>query len=62
MYIKKTMMWLLLMEQTDGVEIKLGRKRREYRLPEIPDFGLDAYCTENNTVKEFCGCFCHANN
>ena len=40
----KTMMWLMHMEQTDGVTIKLGRNGREYRLPELACFSVDGYC------------------
>jgi hypothetical protein len=40
-YSKKAMMWLLHMEQTDGVEIMHGRNGREYRLPKLPRFSVD---------------------
>jgi hypothetical protein len=58
-YSKKAMMWLLHMEQTDGVEIKHARNGREYRLPELPRFSVDGYCPETNTAYEFFGCFHH---
>ena len=35
-YSKKAIMWLLHMEQNDGVVIKHSRNGREYRLPELP--------------------------
>jgi hypothetical protein len=49
-YSKKAIMWLLNMEQTDGVVIKHARNGREYRLPELPHFSVDGYCAETNTV------------
>jgi len=52
-------MWLLHMEQTDGVAIKHARNGREYRLSELPHFSVDGYCTETNTVYEFFGCYWH---
>jgi hypothetical protein len=50
-------MWLLHMEQTDGVAIKHARNRREYRLREWAHFSVDGYCAETNTVYEFFECF-----
>jgi G:T-mismatch repair DNA endonuclease (very short patch repair protein) len=47
------------MEQTDGVAIKHARNRREYRLPELPLFGVDGYCVETNKIYEFFGCYWH---
>ena len=47
------------MEQTDGVAIKHARNGREYRLPELPHFSVDSYCTDTNTVYEFFGCYFH---
>jgi len=35
-YSKKAMMWLLHMQQTDGVKIRHGRNGREYKPPELP--------------------------
>ena len=52
-YSKKAMMWLLRMELTDDVVIKHARNRREYRLSELPQFSVDGYCAETNTVYEF---------
>ena len=52
-------MWLLHMEQTDGVVIKHARNGRQYRLPELPHFSVDGYCAESNTVCELCGCYWH---
>ena len=43
-YSKKAIMWLLHMEQTDGVATKHARNGREYRLPELPHFSVDGYC------------------
>jgi len=59
MYSKKTMMWLLHLEETNGVEIKHARNGSEYRPPELPQFSVDSYCQESITVYEFYGCFCH---
>ena len=58
-YSKKVIMWLLHMEQTDGVAIKHARNEREYRLCELPHFSVDCYCAETNTVYEFIGCYWH---
>jgi len=60
-YSKKALMWLLQMEETDGVQIMHCRKVYEYRLPELPRFSVDGYCPETNTVYEFFGCFWHRN-
>jgi G:T-mismatch repair DNA endonuclease (very short patch repair protein) len=49
-------MWLMHMEQTDGVEIIHGR---EYRLPELPRLSVYGYCPETNTAYVFFGCFHH---
>ena len=43
-YSNKAIMWLLQMEQTNGVVIKHARYEREYRLPELPHFSVDGYC------------------
>ena len=43
-------MWLLHMEQTEGVEIKHARNGREYSLPELLHFSVDGYCPETNIV------------
>ena len=54
-------MWLLHMEQKDGVKIKHGRNGREYKVPELPHFSVDGYYTETKTIYEFNGCFHHGN-
>jgi len=46
-------MWLLHMEQTDGVKVMHGRNGREYTLPEMPCFSVDGYCLETRTIYEF---------
>jgi hypothetical protein len=58
-YSKKAIMWLLQMEQTDGVTINHARNGREYRIPELPHFSVDGYCAETNTIYEFFGCYWH---
>jgi G:T-mismatch repair DNA endonuclease (very short patch repair protein) len=58
-YSKKALMWLLHMEQVDDCQIMHARNGREYRLPELPHFGVDGYCAETRTVYEFLGCFYH---
>jgi hypothetical protein len=58
-YSKKPIMWLLHMEQTDGVAIKHARNGREYKLPDLPHFSVDGYCAITNTVYEFFGCYFH---
>jgi len=58
-YSKKALMWLLHMEETDGVQIMHCRKGRKYRLPELPNYSVDSYCLETNTIYEFIGCFWH---
>ena len=35
------------------------RNGREYRVPELPNFIMDGYCPENNTIYEFFACFWH---
>jgi len=52
-------MWLLHMEQTDGVKIMHGRNGREYKVPELSHFSVDGYCPETRTIYEFCGCYFH---
>ena len=39
-------MWLLHMEQTDGVNIMHGLSGREYKLPDLPRFSADGYYLE----------------
>jgi G:T-mismatch repair DNA endonuclease (very short patch repair protein) len=53
------MMWLVYREQIDGCRIRHGRNGREFRLPELPNFSADGYCTETKTVYEFNGCYWH---
>jgi len=48
-------MWLLHMEEEDNCKILHIRKVREYRLPELPHYSVDGYCTETRTVFEFIG-------
>ena len=60
-YIKKAVMWLMYTEQTYGVKIKHGRNGRECRLPELPNFSVDGYCPQTNTIYEFSDCFWHGN-
>ena len=52
-------MWLLNMEETDGVQIMLLRNGREYRLPELPYFSVHGYSPETRTIYEFFSCFWH---
>ena len=57
-------MWLLHMEETDGVQIMHCRNGREYRLPELPNFSVEDYCPETNTIYEYFAVFgtgIHAN-
>ena len=58
-YSKKTLMWLLHIEETEGVKIMHCRNGREYKQPEIPRFSVDGYCPDTNTVYDFFGCFWH---
>jgi G:T-mismatch repair DNA endonuclease (very short patch repair protein) len=58
-YSRKAMMWLVYREQTDECRIRHGRNGREYRLPELPNFSVDGFCEETNTVYEFNGCYWH---
>jgi len=53
------LMWLLHMEQLDGVKIKHARSGRECSLPELPRYSVDGYCSETRTIYEFLGCFWH---
>jgi len=59
MYSKKSLMWLLHMEQTDGVKIMHCRNWREYSLSDLPSCSVDVYCPETNKVYEFFGSFRH---
>ena len=59
-YSKKSLMWLVYREKTDGCcKILHGRNGREYRLPELPHFSVDGFCQETRTVYEFLGCYYH---
>ena len=50
-------MWLLHMEQIEGVDIKHVRNGHEYRLSELPHYGVCGYCAETYTIYEFFGCY-----
>ena len=55
-YSKKSLMWLVYREKTDGRRrILHGSNGREYRLPELPHFSDDGFCPETRTVYEFHG-------
>jgi len=56
-YSKKALMWLLHMEETDGVHIMHCLNGREYRPPELPIFNVDGYYPETNTIYEFLAVF-----
>jgi len=56
-YSKKAIMLLLLMEQTDRVVIKHAHNGLEYRQHELPQFSVDGYCAETNTIYEFFVCY-----
>ena len=58
-YSKKALIWLLHMEQEDECKISHARNGREYSLPELPFYSVDAYCHETKTVYEFLGCNFH---
>jgi len=58
-YSKKVLMWLLRMEDSDGVKIMHCRNGREYSLPELPSFSVDGYCPVTRRVCEFFGCYYH---
>jgi len=45
-------MWLLHMEETDGVQILHCCNGREYRLPKLPNFSVVGYCPKTNTIYE----------
>ena len=53
-------MWLLHMQDTDGVKIMHSSNRREYRLPELPHFSVDGYGPEKCTFYEVFGCYYHS--
>jgi len=56
-YSKKSLLWLLRMEEAEGVKIMHCRNGREYKPPELPRISLDGYCPETYTIYEFLGCF-----
>ena len=56
-YSKKALMWLLHMEETEGVKVMHCRNGREYRPLELPHLSVDVYCPDTNTVYEYFGCF-----
>jgi len=58
-YRKEALVWLLHMEETDGVKIMHCRNGREYRLPELRSFNVDWYCSETRTADELFGCSYH---
>jgi len=58
-YSKKAMMWLLHMEETDGVKIMHVPNGGVYKVPELPHFSVDVYCPETRTIYEFFGCYFH---
>jgi len=47
------------MEEEDNCKKLHARNGREVRLPELPRFSVDGYCTETRTVYELMGCFFH---
>jgi len=47
------------LELTDGVKIIHGPNGREYKVPDLPQFSVDAYCPETRTIYEFFGCYFH---
>jgi len=49
-YSKKALMWLLHMEETDGVQIMHCRNGREYSPRELPSFSVDGCCPQTNTI------------
>jgi hypothetical protein len=58
-YSNKAIMWLVHMEQTDGVKIMNGRNGREYRLPSLPRYSVDGYFPETNGAYELYWCYRH---
>jgi len=48
-------MWLLHMEETDGVNVMQGRNVRECKVPELPHFRVHGYCPETRTIYEYMG-------
>jgi len=58
-YSKKELIWLLHMEEPDGVKIMYGRNGCDYSLPELPGFSVDGCCTETRKIYESFGCQFH---
>jgi hypothetical protein len=58
-YSKKSLMWLLHMEHTDGCQIRHVRNGRKYSPPELSQYTVDGYSAETRTVYEFVGCCYH---
>ena len=58
-YSKKALMWILHLQEEGKCKILHARNGREYRLPELPQFSGDGYCSETRTVFEYMGCFFH---
>jgi len=52
-------MWMLHMEETDGVKVMHGRNGREYKLPELPHISVDGYCPETRIIYVFFRCYFH---
>jgi len=51
-YSKKAVIWLLHMEETDGVKVMHGRTGREYKVTELPQFSLHGYCPrDSNNIR-----------
>ena len=44
-------MWLLHMEQTDRCRIIHDTNGREYSPPELPNYSVNGYCNETNTLR-----------
>jgi len=47
------------MEQIDGVKIMHCRNGREFKVPELPHFGVDGYCPETRIIYVFFGYHWH---
>jgi len=56
-YSKKALLWLLHMEEAEGVKIMHCRNGREYKPPELPRISVDRYWPQTYTIYEFLGCF-----
>ena len=49
-YRKKSLMWILYVEEMDGYKMMHARNGREYRRPELLHFSVDGYCAETKSV------------